>query len=209
MGTGRKNSTIGTVVAVALITASSIVANTSTAEAATGNQGYAVYRDGVGPDWHAAIMDDPHYNTTSLPVIHHPGPGYYVRWGSWSEFLGGHTYTGVYRPKTSPSSAARDNFVTMGRKLISERIPYDLYFQVQYNSFTAGTWVDPGEITGIRCDGVVEYVFEWYGYRVYGNDGLWDVTSNNLVIKTLHSGVAITPKIQANSYLTRITTAKP
>jgi len=47
------------------------------------------------------------------------------------------------------------------------------------------------------------------GYRVYGNDGLWDVTSNNLVIKTLHSGVAITPKIQANSYLTRITTAKP
>lgn len=46
--------------------ASSLI-STQSAAAASGNQGYAVYRDGVagGLFWHAALMDDPHYNTTT------------------------------------------------------------------------------------------------------------------------------------------------
>lgn len=178
------------------------------AEAATGNQGYAVYRDGVaGIEWHAGIMDDPHYTTTSYPVIHHPGSGY-VKLATWAQFLDKQTYKGVYRPKVAPTSAARDNFKTMARKLVGENIPYDLQFQVNYAT-GIGTWVDPAEVRGMRCDGVVEYVFEWYGYRVYGNDGMWDVTKADAIIKLLHSGIGVTPKIQANSYLTKITSSLP
>ncbi|MDO8963842.1 MAG: hypothetical protein Q7W30_05035 [Coriobacteriia bacterium] len=178
--------------------------------AATGNQGYAVYRDGVlwGYEWHAALMDDPRWNTTSLPIVHTPGSGY-VKWDTWSNFLGGKTYMGTYRPKTAPSSASRDNFVYMMRKLKDEQILYSGLYQVEYNLLTAGTYVDPAEVTKMRCDGVVEYVYEWYGFRVFGDATHWDVTRAGFWYQDDHSGSAVTPKLQAQSYLTKVTSSLP
>lgn len=182
------------------------------AGAATGNQGYAVYRDGVffGTNWHAAFMDDPHSNTTSLPVIHAPGTPGMVKFDSWSAFMGGKVYQGVYRPKVAPNSAMRDNFRTLARTLRSEAIPYSLGFQVYYDeTSTTGTWVDPHEIQSMRCDGVIEYVFEWYGFRVFGSDSYRDVTKNSSANRNLHSGTQVSPKTQAQSYLTKVTSALP
>jgi hypothetical protein len=198
------------VTGVAVVLAASSLA-VAPAFAATGNQGYAVYRDGVfyGADWHAALMDDPHWNTTTLPVVQAPGGSGYVRWDTWSNFLGGKTYKGTYRPKTAPSSGARDSFVSMGRRLKDEQIPYDWYYEVNYNTSTAGTWVDPGEVTKMRCDGVVEYVYEWYGFRVYGSNDYWDVTRANASNRDVHSLPGATPKNQAQGYLTKVTSSKP
>jgi hypothetical protein len=181
------------------------------AYAATGNQGYAVYRNGVvvvTDQWHAAVMSLPHWNTNTLPVIHHPGSDY-VQYGTWPEFMGGKTYQGTYRPKTAPTSGDRDNFLYMARRLIDERIPYSLLYQVDYNYSTAGTWVDPSEITGMRCDGVIEYIYEWYGFRVYGDSTHWDVTRAGFWNRDDHSGTAVTPRIQAQSYLTKVTSSLP
>lgn len=193
--------------AVALLASSLAVAP---AYAATGNQGYAVYRDGVfyNYTWHAAIMSLPHWNTNTLPVIHQPGSGY-VQYGTWSEFLGGKTYQGTYRPKTAPTSANRDNFLYMARRLIDDNIPYTSLYQVNYKVSSAGTWVDPGDITSIRCDGVIEYIYEWYGFRVFGDDSHWDVTRVGSSNKDDHSGTAVTPKSQAQSCLTKITSSLP
>jgi hypothetical protein len=186
------------------------------AYAATGRQGYAVYRDGVYGNytWHAAIMSLPYYNSGTLPVIHHPGnksgTTKMVEYGTWSEFLGGKVYQGTYRPKVAPTSANGDAFLSMARRLVDEKIPYDAWYQVDYNVSTAGTRVDPGEIKGMRCDGVVEYIYEWYGFKVYGNtSGQWDVTKAAHVLKDLHSGPNVTPKTQAQSYLTKITSSLP
>ena len=192
-----------------LVTATTIA--TSPADAATGNQSYAVYRDGVffGYTWHAAFLDDPHWNTTTLPVIHQPGSGY-VQWASWSSFLGGsNSYMGTYRPKTAPSSASRDNFRYMARKLKDEQIGYNVAYQVYYSTSGTGTWVDASEISSIRCDCVIEYVYEWYNFRVYGSDTRWDVTKVDFWNRDAHSGNAVTPKSQAQSYLTRVTTSLP
>lgn len=205
MTTWMKRLIIG---AVTAMLASSLAA--APAFAASGNQGYAVYRDGVfyNYTWHAALMDDPHWNTTSLPIVHAPGSGN-VKWDSWKNFLGGRTYMGTYRPKTAPSSGSRDNFVYMGRRLKDEQIPYSLLYQVEYNTSTAGTWVDPNEVTKMRCDGVVEYVYEWYGFRVYGSNTYWDVTKSGYWNRDAHSGTAVTPKSQAQSYLTKVTSSLP
>lgn len=204
----RKQTAIAIAVAAAVGLVVSLSASAGPATAATGNQGYAVYRDGVvGFEWHTGLMDDPHYNTTTLPVTHHPGSGT-VTFGTWAKFLDGNTYKGVYRPKTAPSSSARDSFVSMGRKLINEDIPYNLGYQVMYDTGTAGTYVDPIEIKSIRCDGVIEYVYEWYNYKVYGGDW-WDVTKNDYVTRELHSGFGVTPKIQASSYLTKVSSSLP
>jgi len=181
-----------------------------TANAATGYQGFTVSRDGVpgglNITWHNAIMGDP-YSTTAVPVIQAPGGEANVRWDTWSGFIAGNNnFTGVYRPKTSPTSYDRDLFVSMGSNLITESIPYTVIEQIFYDSVTAGVWVDPSEIVYLRCDGVVEYIYEWYGFRVYGNDAYWDITRANYDILDHHSWANITPQAQAQSYLTRITT---
>ena len=197
--------------AVATLLASSLAV--APAYAATGNQGYAVYRNGVvvgtTDQWHAAVMSLPHWNTNTLPVIQAPGGSSWVQYGKWSEFMGGKTYQGTYRPKTAPTSADRDNFLSMARRLIDDNIPYTPFYQVDYKVSTAGTWVDPGEITGMRCDGVIEYIYEWYGFRVYGSATNWDVTRALSANKGAHSLTNVTPRIQAQSYLTKITSSLP
>jgi len=194
--------------AIVTLFASSLVV--APAHAATGNQGYAVYRDGVfgNYNWHAAIMSLPHRTSGTLPVIHHPGSGW-VEYGTWSEFIGGKAYQGTYRPKTAPTSANRDSFLSMARRLVDEQISYNVLYQVYYNSSTVGTWVDPGEITSMRCDGVVEYIYEWYGFRVYGSTTYWDVTKAGWSGREHHSGSLITPKSQAQTYLTKVTSSLP
>ncbi len=200
-------------VAVAAVTLLAALAGTP-AQAATGNQGYAVYRNGVLPggiEWHTAIMDKAHYNTPTYPVIHAPGSsGGNVKFATWSSFIDGNTYQGTYRPKgTAPTSAQRDLFVSRTRMLKDDAIPYNLIYQVMYSLTNSGSWVDPADITSMRCDGVVEYVFEWYDFRVYGSDTYWDVTKVGFWNQDVHRYPSVTPKKQASSYLTKVTSALP
>jgi hypothetical protein len=116
---------------------------------------------------------------------------------------------GVYQPKKTPTSIDRDNFRYMARKLKDEQIQYTVAEQVMYNDTTAGSWVDPWEVAAMRCDGVVEYVYEWYGFRVFGNDTYWDVTRTSRMGRDLHAGIGITPKKQAQSYLYKVSSSLP
>jgi len=180
------------------------------AHAASPNVGDAVYRDGVvwGLEWHAAIMDDPHYNTTTLPVIQQGGSGY-VKWESWAGFLGGKTYQGYYRPKGTITEAMRDNFRFMARKLKDDQIQYNVIYQVYYAPKTGAVWVMPADVESMRCDGVVEYVYEWYGFRVFGEtNSTWDVTRSDWLTREQHTFPNIGPKKQA-SLLTRVGSGLP
>lgn len=181
----------------------------SSTQAASGNQGYAIYRDGVffGLDWHSGIMVEP-TRTNSKPVVHAPGTGSSVKADSWTNYMNGNSFVGVYRPKTSPSSGQRDLFVGLARSLGTQNISYNLAYQIYYNTSTTGTWVAVSDISSMRCDGVVEYVYEWYGFRVYGSNAYWDITKNDYWVRNHHSGNAVTPKIQSG-YLTRISTSLP
>lgn len=180
------------------------------ANAATGAQGYAVYRNGVSwpwDYWHAAIMDKPS-STYTNPVIHHSGSGY-VKYDSWTGFMAGNSFEGVYRPKTYISSQYRDLIAGMARQLKDDQIGYNALYQVYYDTNQAGAVVDPGDVSSIRCDGVVEYVYEYYGYRIYGNDSNWDITLNNFWAREDHSGNAVQPRTQAVDYMTKVQSSVP
>ncbi|MNW26931.1 hypothetical protein D3C74_37140 [compost metagenome] len=153
-------------------------------------------------DWHAGLWDEPS-STSVLPIMHAPGPGSVLQWDSWEDFLNGNNFMGTYKPNKFASSSMRDAFVAMGRNLRTEKVPYNLAYQVYYNHSSASNYVHYDEITSMRCDGVVEYIYEWYSYRVYGNDSRWDVTKNDVLNREQHSGTAITPKKQVN-YLVEI-----
>ena len=113
--------------------------------AATGYQGYAVYRNGVilpvNLQWHAGLMDEPS-STKFDPVVHHSGSGY-VKWDSWANFLDGNQFQAVYKPKSNPTSARRDAYVAMGRRLKDEQISYTFTYQIYYDSYTTPTYVYP------------------------------------------------------------------
>lgn len=176
----------------------------NTVQAASGYQGYAVYRDGVffNTTWHAGIYIQPsssHYS----PIVHAAGGTSKVSEDSLESFLDGENYKGVYKPNNSPTSSYRDLYVAMARNLASQNISYNLAYQVYYNTSTASTYVQPNEVSSMRCDGVVEYIYEFYSARVYGSDAQWDVTRNDSSIRNHHSGIAITPRSQIN-YLTEL-----
>lgn len=179
-------------------------------------RGYAVYRDGViGLNHHAALM---HYNKitggsnySNYPnandVIQATGNGYTVDKESWLTFLNGNSFVAACRPN-SASMGNTDivHFIYKATQLIG--IPYDVNYQVNYQILNDNSKVETSQITTLRCDGVVEYVYEYYGYKVFFDDNYWDVTVNNQAIRNLHSGAYVTPGTQHSYYLTTVTTSQ-
>lgn len=179
--------------------------------AANGYGGYAVYRDGVTPgapslEWHAAIMQQPSADYTQ-PIIHHPGGSSYVKRDSWSNFIAGNNFKGIYRPNDKAKFLDRTDFVVdMARRLAAENIEYDWRQQIKYTT-TDGYSVYPEDITHIRCDGVVEYCYEYYGLRICGGDDSWNITRAGNASKSAH-GLLCTPRYQAGK-MTLVSLSKP
>lgn len=191
--------------------------------AAKGYEGYAIYRDGAfkvpivlpnGFDWHAGLLDEP---STSyyLPVTHISGPSpFEIKWDTWSNFIDENTFKGVYKPNSGVTSSQRDLVKATGRALISENISYTALSQIDH--FILGDWVYPSDVWLSRCDGVVEYCYEWNLIKIYGNDNdwgserpYWDITWGNLFNLDHHSGTAITPKKQCENNMTLVTATPP
>jgi len=171
-------------------------------------KGYAVYRDGVVGNLndHAALMD-----TNSIseykPILHAVGYGDVVKWDTWDNFLDGNNYLGIFRPNNCTiSSTLADSFISKAREL--RGISYNVLDQIVYSAGDS-TWVLPEHISNLRCDGVVEYVYEWYGYRVGGPDGEWDITRNLTANYWEHSGFFITPRKQHEELLTFVSSSEP
>ncbi len=110
--------------------------------AATGYEGYAIYRNGVYViEWHAGLTDDPYIGYTDVPVVHTPGWAG-TKFDTWSNFLNGNTFQGVYKPNGTVTSYNRDLFKSMGRNIAWRHIPYNAVYQIWYDTSSVGTWVD-------------------------------------------------------------------
>ncbi len=169
-------------------------------------RGYAVYRDGVPGNvnlyHHAGLMDENNLRCYK-PIIHAGGNAYTVDWAYYDQyennFLAGNNFIGVYCPKNcSMTDAQKDSFVATAREL--RGTPYVLTSQISYSAGD-NTWVYPENVTALRCDGLVEYVYEWYGFRVGGGDNTWDITRNLSSNRSAHNLWNITPKKQHESLL--------
>ena len=168
--------------------------------AASGLQGYVVYRDGAGfnIDWHAAMVVKPSLSTDINPIVHTTNSLNTVIADTWDDFLDGNEYHGVYTISGIYTSSDRDVIVEDTLWLTEYDIPYTLPLQVDYSvSDVSGNYVMPRHIEGMRCDGVVEYVFELNDFRIYGSDNYWDVTYKSSSNKQEHSILQVTPSIQA------------
>lgn len=179
-------------------------------QAAEGNQGYAVYRDGVAMNltWHAGIMVEPNSSNYGSAIAHAPGGSERSGYTTYEKFLNGHTYKGVYKPLTAMSSHDRDLVVATARYIANRHINYKLDGMIEATDRGQTRFV-PSDITAIRCDGVVEYCYEYNGFPIYGA-GYWDISKNDADTQAAHDTMLfINPQIQAQSYMQRISTTKP
>ena len=62
----------------------------------------------------------------------------------------------------------------------------------------------PSDILGIRCDGFVEYCYEYNNIKVFGSDSYWNISLTDSRCQDEHGGFLLTPKSQAQNYMTRI-----
>ncbi|TCX48938.1 hypothetical protein [Dehalobacter sp. 14DCB1] len=186
-----------------------LISSVSSAFAASGYEGYAIHRDGAlgGLNWHAGLMNTPKIIPYASPVVHITNINGPVVQDTWDNFILDDTFKGVYRPNSGITSTGRDSVIGMGRVLTTEGLGYTPLCQIDY--YMNGTWVESSELTSIRCDGVVEYCYEWYGYRIFGSDSYWDITRSGLSYWNAHSGTAVTPQSQAQNYMTLVTSSIP
>ncbi|MBQ1386907.1 MAG: hypothetical protein IIY75_08920 [Erysipelotrichales bacterium] len=172
-------------------------------------KGYAVYRGGVlfGLEYHAAIMYINKVNNTGNVVIHAKGTGEVVQFGTWAAFKNGESFKGATKPAgVSMSSTLAVNVTSKAYALIGQ--PYILNGQIRYSCPTSGSKVDSGHITKIRCDGVVEYCYEYFGKRVGGPNGSWDISINLSANYNAHDLFHITPRDQIDVLMDVVETSE-
>lgn len=179
-----------------------------------GYKGYAIYctLPVASFDWHAALMDKP-YITDSSPTIHmgsSAAHGISIQWCTFDKFLSGQTYTGIYRPQKPLTDADKGRVISLARQLLEQGdISYTVTKQLDATLQPGATKIQPTDVTSVRCDGFVEYCYEYYGYRIYGDDDHWDITKSDAANVEEHAGNPllaqnVSPKKQAQNYMIKI-----
>ncbi len=157
---------------------------------ATVAKGHAVYRDLNSTNdffsslGHAGLVYARSGNTPTV-IIHHPG-GFglnnsYLEKVSFSEFKypGGNTslnyYGSYYVPNTTGYNAIGNLANTLWRDY---HLTYVFNRQLSLKwpvSYVVGQ-IEPEDLLSIRCDGLVEYCYEYHGIRLLGTNSAWNIS---------------------------------
>ena len=122
----------------------------------------AVYRTGsftFGCN-HAALY------AGNAQVYEMPGAGDNVELHDWSTFIGNEDYLGAYyNPDMSDND--RQNILMLASVLESDPdISYTCFYAMACEN-NVGNIINPWEVTDFRCDGLVEYAYEYMGVPVW------------------------------------------
>ncbi len=147
--------------------------------ASTSNwDGYAIFRDGVTIpiigmkiDWHAGIVYTSTGKSSSAitKVAHHPGTGKVATVNaSFSAFLdGNNTFKGA-RKTPNLTTAVRNKILQTCRDLDAESVGYCFDVLIKFSGVSSDMQIDPENVKSTRCDGFVEYCYEYNGQLVRG-----------------------------------------
>ena len=179
-----------------------------------GKEGFAVYRDGVTlfelynvfNEWHTGILiEDPGPSINSRIVYHSPGPSQSSQNGTWSQFLAGHSYKG-----DGCFAFANPNYYyyIIGKSVELGNIPYVSYpcnpqLTTKSSSYVTNYQIKPTDIATLRCDGLVEYVFEFYGFGLCVSGSYQDITKwqgNGLNISSHTFTNGVKPSMQYTKF---------
>lgn len=172
-------------------------------------KGFAVYRQGNAPNpsGHAGLVCRNGVDASDSIIHVLSGTEYWVRKTSLNTFIDNQDFYGYYVPKTLKNFTAADrekrlsDAISLAESLSrihEDFLGYNALYQVWYTEDKNNNGiVDYNEIKSIRCDGLVEYCYEYNGFSVYpGNISKFDFS-----IRDAHSAPNVTPKQQIKHYL--------
>ncbi|MBC2581540.1 hypothetical protein [Clostridium sp. DJ247] len=164
----------------------------------------AVYREGgtLNPFEHAGVYkaDNQYYEIK--------GYNHTIEISTWASFIDGKS--GAYwRNNPSVDSYRSSILSTLASLDADPGITYTMYDQLNYES-NPGTYVNVSEISDIRCDGVVEYAYEWNNVWVWGKSSTgtssgtpthFDISYTSYVSEHANLGedepwIEVSPKVQ-------------
>lgn len=158
----------------------------------------AIYRDGVAViEYHAGLVahsQGPEYDDTGKWIIHASGAsGSVVEYAKYDpDFLNGKSFVGEYYMSGMTYSDQLNIFYT-AVDLTNNSIGYTL-FNLFTTDLSSGT-ISPSDINKMRCDGVVEYSYEYNGIKVLGGSTNWNCSTVSGL--NAHSGL---PKAQSQAF---------
>lgn len=178
--------------------------------ASTNVKGFSVYRQGNtgNVSGHAGLVYSTNIDTSNAIVHVISGDSnYLIRKTSLNTFIDGQDFYGYYVPKTLKNYSQTDQ-MNLRSKVISkahalaainrDSLGYNVLYQVWYSKDSNSNGiVDLNEITSMRCDGLIEYCYEFYGLTVYGDN----ISKFNTSIRNNHCAPNVTPKQQIKHHL--------
>lgn len=189
--------------------AAGLSSNSAAVITATGNQGYAVYRNGAGMnvDEHAGLAIASY---TTNPCVIEMASTQQMRKSTWAQFMGGLSlddYYGVYKPSGGVSSAGRDLTIAAANALYNADPNYVLFAQLGYPASLFGNpRLYAYQVVATRCDGVVEFSYEYNDYKVYGTNSYWNISIPSANSISMHTFPL--PSTQ-RAAMTLVTTSRP
>lgn len=90
-----------------------------------------------------------------------------IQLSDWNTFLSGYTYIGAFINPTMTNTDRTNILSTAAAMDADPGISYTAWNMLDTDP-NPGTYVQVSEITDIRCDGVVEYAYEWNYVWVWG-----------------------------------------
>lgn len=175
---------------------------------ATGFQGYAVFRKGIfsGLAGHAGLMVGASSYAAQAVVEANLNGVEIVNWDTFMANLAASNFWGVYEPNSGISNSGRDLVVGTAYNLNTFHPGYTAAAPIAYPASLFGkAKLYPSDIVNIRCDGVVEYSYEYNSYKIFGNLH-WNISipsQNSIADHTLE-----TPLAQLNK-MTLVQSARP
>ena len=217
---------------VAIVLMPSVIPVTAKAEVSA--EDFAVYHDrafNITNYWHSGMMltDSPEngYSGTFMlssgnsqtisnsdySVVHlssasgNNNSGSTVGFIPFSSFVGSKTFEGYFTSVTNPTVEQRRVILATAQKFYNYTLLYRALNQIDYTNHVItynSTDVIPSQVTKFRCDGFVEYCYEYNNIRVFGpaanSEESWDISNNCTPSRSVHntgSLSTLSPEIQA------------
>ncbi len=175
---------------------------------ATNLKGYAIYSNGGWSNGHSGFMYKAGFDVDSgtETVLHVSDLFNSLNKGNKADFLNGNAFIGYYRPNINLTTNIQLQIINILNALYSRRdkINYVLSEQIVYDDADHNGKVNLSEVKKLRCDGLVEYAYEYYGIKIYGDESTWNISIANKENRDAHSGLKITPKKQAYDCMTNM-----
>lgn len=171
----------------------------------TNRLGHAIYRDGVVFDqWHTGIVahaSGPEYSSDGNWVVHARGSGKTTGYDTFDTFLRNkegekQNYVGERYMSTMTLSDHYNIFFT-AEDMATEAIPYTFVNMISV-SLLAPAQLEVSDIEKIRCDGFVEFAYEYNGIKLQASSVYWDISTYLGAIN--HDGILLTPKTQYDTF---------